>query len=79
MTEQTRAAAVVQALRIEIEARGLTQLEVDHRAGLSEGHCSAILNGKRIPKVDTLLKLLDAIGLDLAFVQGSGEPTAPAE
>jgi transcriptional regulator with XRE-family HTH domain len=56
-----------QALRTEITARGLTLLEVDHRAGLGEGHCSAILNGKRIPKIDTLLRILDVLDLDLAF------------
>jgi transcriptional regulator with XRE-family HTH domain len=56
-----------EALRAEITARGLTQLEVDHRAGLGEGHCSAILNGKRIPKIDTLLRILEVLDLDLAF------------
>ena len=55
------------AIRTAIAARGLTLLEVDHRAGLGEGHCSAILNGKRIPKIDTLLRILDVLGLDLAF------------
>jgi transcriptional regulator with XRE-family HTH domain len=61
------------ALRAEIAARGLTQLQVDHRAGLGEGHCSAILNRKRVPKIDTLLRILDVLGLDLAFAPA---PTA---
>jgi transcriptional regulator with XRE-family HTH domain len=55
------------ALRAAIEARGLTQLDVDHRAGLGEGHCSAILNGKRIPKIDTVQRILDVLALELAF------------
>jgi transcriptional regulator with XRE-family HTH domain len=62
-----------QALRTEIAARGLTLLEVDHRAGLGDGHCSAILNGKRIPKIDTLLRILDVLGLDLAFAPAAAE------
>jgi transcriptional regulator with XRE-family HTH domain len=61
-------------LRAAIAERGLTQLQVDHRAGLGEGHCSAILNRKRIPKVDTLLRILDVLDLDLAFA-----PAAAAE
>lgn len=64
-----------EVLRAAIAARGLTQLKVDHLAGLGEGHCSAILNGKRIPKIDTLLRILAVLDLDLAFA-----PTpAPAE
>jgi transcriptional regulator with XRE-family HTH domain len=58
---------LIRALRAEIAARGLTQLDVDHRAGLGEGHCSAILNGKRIPKIDTVQRILDVLALDLAF------------
>jgi transcriptional regulator with XRE-family HTH domain len=61
------------AIRSAIEERGLTLLEVDHRAGLGEGHCSAILNGKRTPKIDTLLRILDVLGLDLAFAPASAE------
>jgi transcriptional regulator with XRE-family HTH domain len=58
---------LIQALRDEIAARGLTQLEVDHGAGLAEGHCSAILNGKRIPRIDTMQRIADWLERDLVF------------
>jgi transcriptional regulator with XRE-family HTH domain len=62
MTEQ-----LIRELRAAIAARGLTQLDVDHLAGLGQGHCSAILNGKRIPKIDTVQRILDVLALELAF------------
>jgi predicted transcriptional regulator len=58
---------LIRALRAEIAARGLTQLDVDHRAGLGQGHCSAILNGKKNPKIETVQRILDVLELDLAF------------
>jgi transcriptional regulator with XRE-family HTH domain len=62
------------ALRAEIEARGLTQLDVDHRAGLGEGHTSKILNRKKNPTVETLVSILDVLDLDLAFAAREAEP-----
>jgi transcriptional regulator with XRE-family HTH domain len=55
------------ALRAAIKARGLTQLDVDHQAGLGQGHTSKILNGKKNPTVETLVSILDVLDLDLAF------------
>ncbi len=68
---------LIRALRAEIAARGLTQLDVDHLAGLGQGHCSAILNGKRIPKIDTVQRILDVLALDLAFAPR--EPIDPPQ
>lgn len=65
---------LIQALRAEIAAQGLTQLDVDLRAGLGQGHCSAILNGKRTPKIDTLQRIADVLALDLALAPRSTEP-----
>jgi DNA-binding phage protein len=58
---------LIRALRAEIAARGLTQLDVDHLAGLGEGHTSKILNRKKNPTVETLVSILDVLDLDLAF------------
>jgi transcriptional regulator with XRE-family HTH domain len=71
MTERLNGAwrGYAMVLRAEIAARGMTMIEVDDLADLGEGHCSAILNGKRIPKIDTLLRILDVLGLDLAFAR----------
>lgn len=55
------------ALRAEIAARGLTQLDVDHQAGLGQGHTGKILRGKKNPTVETLVSILDVLDLDLAF------------
>jgi len=45
---------------------GLTHLEVDARAGLSDGHFSKLLCGLRTPSLQTIERLCGA--LDLAFV-----------
>jgi DNA-binding phage protein len=58
---------LIQALRVEIAARGLTQLDVDHQAGLGQGHTGKILRGKKNPTVETLVSILDALNLDLTF------------
>jgi transcriptional regulator with XRE-family HTH domain len=62
-----------EAIRSAIAEEGLTLLEVDHRAGLGEGHCSAILNGKRIPKIDTLLRILDVLDRNIAFAPAGSQ------
>jgi DNA-binding phage protein len=66
---------LIQALRAEIAARGLTQLDVDHQAGLGQGHTGKILRGKKNPTVETLVSILDALDLDLTFaVREKAEP-----
>jgi transcriptional regulator with XRE-family HTH domain len=44
---------------------GLTHLDVDARAGLSEGHFSKLMCGLRTPSLQTIERLCGA--LDLAF------------
>jgi transcriptional regulator with XRE-family HTH domain len=58
----------IRALRAAIAARGLTQLEVDHLAGLGQGHTGAILRGEKIPRIDTMDRILDQLDMELAFV-----------
>jgi transcriptional regulator with XRE-family HTH domain len=49
---------------------GLTHLEVDARAGLSEGHFSKVMCGSRMPSLQTVERLCGA--LDIAFAPING-------
>lgn len=61
-----------EGLRAEIRvarlAKGLTQLDLGGKVGLSQKHVSGIETGKIVPRVDTLLDLLRALDLDLIVV-----------
>lgn len=61
-----------EGLRAEIRearlAKGLTQLQLGERIGLSQKHVSSIETGKIVPRVDTLLDLLRVLNLDLIVV-----------
>jgi hypothetical protein len=49
--------------RAHIKKERLTHLEVDARAGLSEGHCGAIMCGRRKPNLRTIEKLCAGLGV----------------
>jgi transcriptional regulator with XRE-family HTH domain len=72
-------ADVVPALRQRIADLGLTHLDVDHRAGLSEGHTSKILCGMRKPSGETLTRLCAALGLALMPVPIDEENSGPTD
>jgi hypothetical protein len=55
-------AAVFRARIVEL---GFSNLEVDHRAGLPDGYCNKILNGKKKPGAVTIERLCDALQLAL--------------
>jgi DNA-binding phage protein len=49
-------------VRVRIAVLGLTQAEVEHRAGLSEGHLGAVLRRKRAnPTLETALRIDEAL------------------
>jgi transcriptional regulator with XRE-family HTH domain len=50
------------ALRRLRQLRGLKQVQVAARSGCSKAQVSAYERGKRLPRVDTLFRLLDAMG-----------------
>ena len=56
------------ALRARITELGITHAEVDHRAGLAEGHTNKIVNGKKKPTTVTLERLCGALALAFAPV-----------
>jgi len=53
---------LLQERRYEI---GLTQLDLEHAAGLSDGHIAKIQAGYRQPRGYTLALLMGALGVDL--------------
>lgn len=62
------AANVVRILRDERKRRGLSMNQVAERSGLSQGMISLVEHDLRNPTLDTLLRIADALNLDLADV-----------
>ena len=48
-------------IRDRIRELGLSHLEVDHLAGLGQGHTGKILRGKKRLRADTLIRLYRAL------------------
>ena len=61
-------ANVVRLLREEREKRGLSMNVVAQRAGLSQSIVSLVERDLRNPTLDTLLRMTDAIGIDLGEI-----------
>lgn len=59
--------AFVRAVR---RSRGMTQRELATISGVGQSNISAIENGRRLPSVDTLNRLLVACGFELAADAG---------
>jgi transcriptional regulator with XRE-family HTH domain len=68
-----RIAARVRAARCE---RGLTQVELASRAGLTTGTISRLERGREPPTVSSLVRIAEAMGLELGALVGSLPPTA---
>jgi transcriptional regulator with XRE-family HTH domain len=62
------AANVVRILRDERKRRGLSMNQVAERSGLSQGMISLVEHDLRNPTLDTLLRIADALELDLAGI-----------
>jgi len=57
---------VIRLLRAERQRRGLTKYVVAARCGLAQQTISYIERGLRQPSFETILRLADGIGVDLA-------------
>jgi hypothetical protein len=79
MTLIRTAADWVPVLRERIATLRLTHLDVDHRAGLSDGHTSKILCGMKKPNGETLARLCAALGLALLPVVIDGENSSSTD
>lgn len=62
------AANVVRLLREEREKHGLSMNKVAQRSGLSHSIVSLIERDLRNPTLDTLLRIAEAIGIDLGEI-----------
>lgn len=60
-------------LQKERERQGLSMTVVAERAGLTQQGVSYIERGMRIPNLDTLLSIADALGVELAPIIAQGE------
>jgi transcriptional regulator with XRE-family HTH domain len=73
-----RANGLPEALRAQIRiarhSQGLSQLALGDLVGLAQKHISSIENGHVVPRYDTLLDLLRALGLDMVVVPRSLTP-----
>jgi transcriptional regulator with XRE-family HTH domain len=61
-------ANVVRLLREEREKRGLSMNAVAQRSGLSHSIVSLVERDKRNPTLETLLRIAEAIGIDLGEI-----------
>jgi predicted transcriptional regulator len=59
---------VVKILRDERKRRGVSMNQVAERSGLSQGMISLVEHDLRNPTLDTLLRIADALELDLSKV-----------
>ena len=64
---------VAEVLRRECGGKGWTVLELAQRAGVDRSHLRGITGGKQSPKVDTLEKLTEALGLPLSGLFAEAE------
>jgi transcriptional regulator with XRE-family HTH domain len=62
------AANVVRILRDERKRRRFSMNQVAERSGLSQGMISLVEHDLRNPTLDTLLRIADALELDLAAI-----------
>ncbi len=59
---------VVRVLQAEREARGLSGYELARRCGLSQSTLSLLDRGKRTPTLDTVLRIVAVLEVDLGAV-----------
>lgn len=61
-------AEIRSAIRKARKAKGLSQAALGHQIGMMQRHVSEIENGKVIPRLDTLLEILNMLNMDLVLV-----------
>jgi XRE family aerobic/anaerobic benzoate catabolism transcriptional regulator len=65
--------ALGQTIRRERQAQGLSIEALAFKAGVSAGHLGRIERGHGNPRLETLLALLDALGITFAQLVGAAE------
>ena len=65
-------AKLINKLSEERIRQGLTQEELAKKAGLKQSAVARLESVKSIPRLDTMLKLVDALGLELTLEKKTG-------
>ena len=65
---QALAAGIVRLLREARERRSLSKYAVSQRSGVSQSMLSLVERGLRNPTMELMLRIADAIGVDLAEI-----------
>lgn len=65
-------AYIIDQLIAERQKRGMTQAELAKAACLTQSVIARLENKKAIPQLDTILKVIKALGCDLMVVPVSG-------
>ncbi|MBI5242858.1 MAG: helix-turn-helix transcriptional regulator [Elusimicrobia bacterium] len=52
----------------------ISQIQLAEKAGLSQQHISKIESGQTLPNLQTLFRILDALGLDIAVAPRETKP-----
>jgi transcriptional regulator with XRE-family HTH domain len=58
---------------------GLTQVEVAQKAGLSQAQVARLENSSQIPRVDTLIKVAIALGMNINLNESNEEAAANSQ
>jgi len=73
------AAHFAKTLKATRQARGWTQAELAERVGLAPEACGRLERGSILPRVETLVRLAEALGVGCDTLLGMGEaPPTPA-
>ena len=62
-----------------MEERGVSQSDIASASGLSQPYVSQVLAGRRKPTVDTLQRMMKAVGLSLTTARSESRPKQQGE
>lgn len=68
MTKNDKQKLIGQTIKDRRIQMKLTQLEVAQNISLSRNYISDVENGRYMPSVDTLIKIVNFLGIDLNFL-----------
>ena len=66
ITEQTQ--LIIQRLRQEREDKGISQMDLSLKAGLSQNQVNYIETGKRTPNLNTILRICNTLEINPAIL-----------
>lgn len=73
MTENNNWKLFVLIVREIAKTKGIEQLELQEKTGIPQANISKIFNAKVVPRIDTFMKLSEAVGIKFFMEDDSGE------